>query len=97
MTTPNSVEVLESLIKFIDNNNQRDKSDLPTLCRDADKVTVRGKLPCSKKDSAGDYIIKCDFCPFSSVEAGEQTIKELEVLVKKEKLKNLLLGNKVEK
>ncbi len=87
-----SVIVLENLIKFIEINADRLGKGESTICKTSEAVTVRDYLPCSNKTDAGEFIIKCEDCPFSSVEASLETKAELEIIIKKQKTKNLLLG-----
>ena len=92
-----AVIILENLAKFVDINKQRLAEGKSTICKTAEGETVRKYLPCSNTNPDGSYIIKCEDCPFSSVEAAEETIAELEnVIIKKQKLKELLLGIKTE-
>jgi hypothetical protein len=89
-----AVIILKNLIKFVDINKQRLADGKSTICKTAEGETIRNYLPCSNTNPDGSYVIKCEDCPFSSVEAAEETIAELEVIVKKQKLKELLLGIK---
>lgn len=91
MSNESPVVILENLIKFIDINSERLSEGKSTLCRTDKGETIRDNLPCSVKNDAGEYKIKCEDCPFSSVEAGEETKLELLEIIEKEKVKDLLL------
>lgn len=88
--------MMENLIKFITINGERDSRGQATLCQTADGKRVRTYLPCDKKDDQGNHIIKCEDCPFSSIEAAKETVKYLEIEYKKQKVLEILKGNPVE-
>lgn len=89
-----AVEILENLVKFVEINAERLAEGKSTICKTDEGKTVRDSLPCANKTDTGDYIIKCEDCPFSSVEASKETITELELIIKRQKVKDLLLGNR---
>lgn len=89
-----TVIILENLIKFVEINTERLSQGKSTICKTDAGETVREYLPCSNKDESGEFIIKCEDCPFSSVEAAKETIAELEIITKKEKVFNILKGEK---
>lgn len=91
MSNESPVVILENLIKFIDINSERLSEGKSTLCRTDKGETIRDNLPCSVKNDVGEYKIKCEDCPFSSVAAGEETKLELLEIIEKEKVKDLLL------
>lgn len=91
-----SVEILENLSKFIAINNERLEAKLSTLCRTDKQEVVRQYLPCANTNAQGEHIIKCEDCPFSSVEAGKETIVALERIIKKQKVRDILQGAKEE-
>ncbi len=92
----NTVVILENLIKFVEINTERLAVGESTICKTPAGETVRKYLPCANQTPEGEYIIKCEDCPFSSVEAAKETIAELEIITKKERVYSLLRGDKLE-
>lgn len=88
-----TVIILENLVKLIEINADRLAKGKSTICRTDKGEVVRDYLPCANKNEQGEYLIKCEDCPFSSVEAAKETITELqEEIIKKEKVWNILKG-----
>lgn len=91
-----TILILENLVKFVEINTDRLNRGQSTICKTDKGDTVRDYLPCANKNDLGEFIIKCEDCPFSSVEASKETIAELEIIVKKEKVFSILKGEKQE-
>jgi hypothetical protein len=91
-----TVIILENLIKFVEINTERLAIGASTICKTASGETVRKYLPCANTTPEGEYVIKCEDCPFSSVEAAKETIAELEIITKKERVYSMLRGDKLE-
>lgn len=90
-----AVDVLKNLVKFIEINMERLKNNESTICKTHKGVTVRDNLPCANKDDAGEFIIKCEDCPFHTLESHQVTIDELNNdIIKKQKVMDILMGEK---
>lgn len=93
---PDILPMFENLIKFLEINKTRDSNGETTLCKTSNGVRERTNLPCESKDANGEYIVKCEDCPFSSVEAAQETVDYLTPKLAKYKMKLMLLGHKIE-
>lgn len=91
-----TVIILENLIKFVEINTQRLSEGKSTICKTDTGETVRKYLPCDNRNPDGSYIIQCEDCPFSSIEAAKETIAELEIITKKQKVYAILKGEKID-
>lgn len=87
-----SAAIMENLIKFITINSERIEKGLSSLCKNEKQETIRKDLPCDVKDDKGEYTIKCENCPFSSAQAGRETVAQLGKITSRYKTKNILLG-----
>ena len=88
-----TIAILENLVKFIEANKQRIISGASTMCVDKKGTRSRKALPCETKNEDGDYLIKCENCPFYTVENADETIRILnDEVIKEEKIYAALRG-----
>lgn len=91
-----SIEIMRSMQKFISINNDRLDEGKSSLCRTEYNEVIRDYLPCNNKNPNGEFIIQCEDCPFYSSQAGKETILELDKIIKRKQVKNMLLGTQEE-
>lgn len=90
-----ATDILENLVKFVEINMERLKNGESTICKTDKGITVRDNLPCANKDDSGEYIIKCEDCPFHTLESHQAVIDELNnEVIKKQKVMDMLMGEK---
>ena len=88
-----TVAILENLVKFIEANKQRIISGESTMCVDKSGIRSRKALPCETKNADDEYLIKCENCPFYSIENADETIRILnDKVIKEEKIYAALRG-----
>ena len=88
-----TVAILENLVKFIEANKQRIIKKETTICTDKDGTRSRKALPCETKNADDEYLIKCENCPFYTVENADETIRILnDEVIKEEKIYAALRG-----